>query len=58
MIHFCEQKRDKRWLISLTVAVVVGVLGLLFPDLVFDLVLELGTVKMIYAVDTVKVCNL
>ena len=35
------EKRDKRWLIPLAVAGVVGVWGLLSLDLVLDLVLEL-----------------
>ena len=35
------EKRDKRWLIPLAVAGVVGVWGLLSLDLVFDLVLKL-----------------
>ena len=35
------EKRDKRWLIPLAVAGVVGVWGLLSLDIVLDLVLEL-----------------
>ena len=35
------EKRDKRWLIPLTVVGVVGVWGLLSFDLILDLVLEL-----------------
>jgi len=35
------EKRDKRWLISMDVARVFGVLVVLFLDLVFDLVCEL-----------------
>ena len=35
------EKRDKRWLIPLAVAGVVGVWGLLYLDLVLDLALEL-----------------
>ena len=35
------EKRDKRWIVPLAVAGVVGVWGLLSLDLVLDLVLEL-----------------